>query len=255
MKSEPMGLFVEAWTQMVDTLPSPQHTRRDGVFTCFCDVPNLFFNLWFQESPTPGEAEFRQMLRAGKALGAEWRQPAGGVIRGDWSPENWEAILAEEGLAVAVPMVGMEASEIVPPAFPPTEIEIRRADDDATARDAAVLNAHAYHMPEEEFAAVGGMHFWPDGSQAFVGYLDGRPVTTAAARSVGGTVYIAMVATEPDIQGQGHAATVMRHAMAEGIKALGVDTLTLHATMDGQKTYAKMGFVAGPAMPLVVPAG
>jgi ribosomal protein S18 acetylase RimI-like enzyme len=255
MKSEPMALFIEAWTQMTGTLPSPRHERADGVVTCFSDVPNLFFNLWFQDGPTSDEAAFRRMLRAGKAKGAAWHHPTGGVFRADWAPANWEAILVEEGLAIAVPMLGMEATTIVPPAHSAAEIEIRQVTDDATAHDAAMLNAHAYHMPEDEFECVGGMHFWPADSRAFVGYVDGEPVTTAAARSVGGTVYIAMVATEPGLQGQGYAATVMRHAMDEGMKAMGRDTLTLHATMDGQKTYAKMGFVAGPATPLVVPAG
>lgn len=254
MKSEPMGLFVEAWTQMTETLPSPQHSAENGIVTCFSDVPNLFFNLWFQDGPATGEAAFRDLLRAGKARGAAWHRPTGGVIRADWAPDNWEAILAEEGLAIAVPMLGMEATAIVSPAHPPANVEIRRVTDDKTARDAADLNARAYHMSEEEFASVGGMHFWPEGSLAFVGYVDGRPVTTAAARDVGGTVYIAMVATEPGEQGKGYAATVMRHAMAEGLEALGADKpLTLHATMDGQKTYAKMGFAAGPVTPLVVP--
>jgi ribosomal protein S18 acetylase RimI-like enzyme len=240
---------------MTGTLPSPQHDRGDGLVTCFSDAPNLFFNLWFQEHPTTDEAAFRQMLRAGKAKGAAWRHPTGGVFRADWAPANWEEIIVEEGLAIAVPMLGMEATAIVPPAFPAANIEIREVTDDQTARDAAMLNARAYHMPEDEFECVAGMHFWPEPSRAFVGYIDGRPVTTAAARAVGGTVYIAMVATEPGLQGQGYAATVMRHAMDEGRKAIGADTLTLHATMDGQKTYAKMGFAAGPSTPLVVSAG
>lgn len=254
MQAEPIALFIETWTQMTATLPSPQHKREGGVTTCFADVDNLFFNLWIQDRPATGEADFRAQLRTGKALGAAWKQAAGGIIRADWAPANWQAILAEEGLAVAVPMLGMEATEVIPPPRPLAKIEIRQVASDQAAMDAAVINAHAYHMPEAQFAPCGGMHFWPEGTLSFVGYVDGRPVASAAARPINGTCYIAMVATEPDAQGNGYAAAVMRHAMDEGRRATGFELLTLHATEDGQKTYARMGFRPGPATPLVVPA-
>src|SRR5690606_177318 len=159
------------------------------------------------------------------------------------------------GLAVLMEMVGMEATAIVPPSLPPSEMDIRRVADDETAMAAATINAHAYHMAEEQFACCGGMHFWPGEALAYVGYVDGKPACTAAVRPVNGTAYVYMVATEPDLQGKGHAATIMRHAMAEGRKAIGGDLLTLHATMDGKATYEKMGFAAGAATPLIVPAG
>ncbi len=255
MQAEPIALFTEAWKQMTDTLPSPRNADGDGISTRFADAPNLFFNLWFQNRPAAAEADFRSILRAGKAAAASWHQPSGGIVRADWAPANWEAILGEEGLAVAIPMLGMEAAAIAPPPRAPAELEIRLVADDPAAMDAAMLNAHAYAMPEEQFACCGGMHFWPAGSMAFVGYVGGKPVATAAARPVGGTIYIAMVATEPAEQGQGYAATVMRHAMAEARKAMGELPLTLHATEGGQATYAKMGFAPGPATPLVVPVG
>lgn len=253
MQAEPIALFTEAWKQMTDTLASPKNVDGDGISTRFADAQNLFFNLWFQNRPAADEADFRAILRAGKAAAASWHQPTGGIVRADWAPAGWEAILAEEGLAVAIPMLGMEAGEITPPSREPAILEIRRVADDRTAYDAAMINAHAYAMPEEQFACCGGMHFWPEGSLAFVGYIDGKPVATAAARPVNGTIYIAMVATEPDEQGKGYAATTMRHAMVEAREAMGDLPLTLHATQGGQATYAKMGFAAGPATPLVVP--
>lgn len=254
MQSEPMGLFVEAWEQMTGTLPTPHHENADGITSCFCDVPNLFFNLWFQVKPTRNEYEFRKLLKAGKKRMESWHQPVGGILRDDWLPDDWEAIMADEGMTVMMPMLGMEATSIIPSERAAADLEIRRVSDDATAYDAAMVNAHAYDMDEELFAPCGGMHFWPEGSLAYVGYVDGKPVATAAARTVNGTVYIALVATEPAEQGKGYAATIMRHAIEEGRKAIGSDCMTLHATMAGAPTYGKMGFAKGPGTPLIVPA-
>ncbi len=117
-----------------------------------------------------------------------------------------------------------------------------------------LINAHAYGMPEEQFAPCGGMFFFPEGSLGFVGYVDDRPVATTAVRLVDDTVYVLMVATEPDEQAKGYAAAVMRHAMAEDSRLLDKQRLTLHATMAGSGTYAKMGFAPGPRTTLIVPA-
>jgi GNAT superfamily N-acetyltransferase len=255
VKTEPMDLFMAAWKHLTGALPNPNHEEMDSVTNRFCDAPNLFFNLWFQNRPTPGESEFRTMLRTGKAASAGWAQPAGGIISSEWSPQNWQEIVADEGLTVLLQMVGMEAGAIVPPSLPPTDMDIRRVGDDEAAMAASMINAHAYHMAEEQFACCGGMHFWPEEALAFVGYVEGQPVCTAAVRPVNGTAYVYMVATEPCEQGKGYAATIMRHAMAEGRTVIGGDLLTLHATIDGMKTYEKMGFSAGAATPLIVPAG
>ena len=58
----------------------------------------------------------------------------------------------------------------------------------------------------------------------------------------------------PAIEAPAPDHSAMGHAMAEGRKAIGGDLLTLHATTDGMKTYEKMGFSAGAATPLLVPA-
>jgi ribosomal protein S18 acetylase RimI-like enzyme len=254
MHTEPMSLFMEAWKKMVVTLPSPNLDEHGAVTNRLSDTPNLFFNLWFQNRPTPDEASFREMLRTGKAQAEGWHQFAGGIISSAWSPPNWHELVAEEGLAVLLNMVGMEAEAIVPPSRPPAEIEIRRITTEEAAHATAMINARAYHMEEAQFECCGGMHFFPEDAMSYLGYVDGRPVCTAGVRPINGTIYVYLVATEPDAQGNGYAAAVMRHAMAEGMKAMDYPLLTLHATEDGKKTYEKMGFKAGATTPLIVPA-
>ena len=92
-------------------------------------------------------------------------------------------------------MTGMEGDELLPPRRLPAKLEIRRVADDATARDLAELNAHAFHMSPDLFESIANMRLWHADSYAYVGYLDRQPVSCAAALPVAATVYIALVAT------------------------------------------------------------
>jgi len=255
METEPLKLFRSAWQQMVSDLPGTNIGHDNGITSCFCDVPNLFFNVWMHDGPVSDEAHLRRLLREGKARSASWHQTSGGLLREDWLPLNWENVLADEGMAVMMPMLGMEADAITPPPRALAEIDIRQITDDDMALQAMLINAHAYGMPEEQFAPCGGMFFFPEGTLGFVGYIDGKPVATTGIRLVEDTIYVLMVATEPEEQAKGFAAAVMRHAMAEGARLLGKQRFTLHATIAGSKTYQKMGFVAGPRTTLIIPAG
>ena len=70
---------------------------------------------------------------------------------------------------------------------------------------------------------------------------------------INGTVYVALVSTAPQQQGKGYAETVMRHAVAEGQRALGVTRSTLHASLMGHPVYQAMGYSSGPRLILVGP--
>ena len=117
-----------------------------------------------------------------------------------------------------------------------------------------MINAHAYGMPPELFECVCNMHLWHDDSLAFVGYADGRAVTSAAALPVDGTVYIALVATMPDAHGKGYAEAVMRQAITAGQQSMGVARATLHATDMGRPVYQAMGFAPSARFAVLVKA-
>jgi ribosomal protein S18 acetylase RimI-like enzyme len=121
-------------------------------------------------------------------------------------------------------------------------------------RDLAELNAQAYHMPAEAFECIANMRLWHPDSYAYVGYLDGKPVSCAAALPVAGTVYIALVATLPEAQGKGYAETVMRQAVTQGQQAMGTKRTTLHASEMGFPVYRAMGYSTGPRLVLLGPA-
>jgi GNAT superfamily N-acetyltransferase len=121
-------------------------------------------------------------------------------------------------------------------------------------RDLAIINGRAYGMPLEMFECMSNMHLWHDDSFGFVGYADGQPVSCAAVFPVDGTVYVALVATNPDAHGKGFAESVMRHAIEAGVKGMGFSRVTLHATEMGRPLYTSMGFAEGPKLGILMAA-
>ena len=249
--SDTIRVFSDAWKVMVGRLPAPTLKEGDGVVTYFGNVPLLFFNLSVVERPAATFAELRGLLKTAGERAAMCEHPSGVVLRSDWMPAGWEAILKELGLAPLFPLTGMECDALLPPRRPPAALEIRRVADAATARDLAVVNAHAYPLPEESMGCICNMRLYQADTFGFVGYAEGKPVTSAVSFPAAGTVYIALVATEPEAQGKGYAETVMRRAVTEGRRAMGTLRTTLHASDMGMPLYRSMGYAVGPKLILV----
>jgi GNAT superfamily N-acetyltransferase len=252
--SEPVRLFADAWKLMVEQLPTPRIEESDGVATCFGNVPLIFFNASIVVRPAATADELRALLNETARRASACQHPSGVLLREDWLPAGWTDVIKERGLAPMVPMTGMEGAELLPARRPPAKLEILRVANDAMARDLAELNAQAYHMPVDSFECMANMRFWPADHYAYVGYLDGEPVSCAAALPVDGTVYVALVATLPEAQGKGYAETVMRRAVIEGQQAMGTTRTTLHASDMGLQVYRAMGYTPGPKLIFLGPA-
>lgn len=254
MQTDPVRLFADAWKVLTARLPAPQYEASDDLVSCFCDVPSFFFNVWIPLSPTTTPEALQSVLTAGATRARAAAHPVGGLLREDWLPANWQDLVVQHGFAPAVPMTAMEADDLAPPRRPqPAELDIHRVLDDSGARDLAMLNADAYGMPREMFGALCSMALWRADSLGFVGYVGGRPVSATGVFPAANTVYVALVATAPDVQGKGYAEAVMRHAVQEGQKLMGVKRTTLHATDAGRPVYTAMGYATGSRMVLLAP--
>ena len=253
MKTDPVNLFIDAWKLITGRLPSPRFEESNGVTSCFCDVPNLFFNLWIQSTPAIMREKFLAVLATGAERASASANLVGGIIREDWAPSDWETLIGTKGLTKMVPMISMEAEDLLPPRRALADLEIRRIEDDGGATDLAMLNADAYSMPRDLWDCISNMRLWHPDSFGFVGYKDGVPVSSAATLPVLGTVYVALVATSPKEQGKGYAEAVMRRAVVEGQKAMGTKRTTLHASMMGHPLYKAMGYESGAPLALIGP--
>lgn len=250
-----VALMAEAWKLMVGRLPGSEIESGDGVGSCFGNVPLIFFNVSILERPAANADELRALLDVAARRAKRSSFPAALMLREDWAPKGWQDVAASYGLAPMLPLTGMETEELLAPRYPAPELEIRRVDGNARARELAELNARAYGMPLELCECVANMNLWHEDSLGFVGYHEGKPVTCAGVLPVAGSVYVALVATAPEAQGKGFAETVMRHAVAEGQRAMGTKLTTLHASEMGARVYRAMGYAEGPKMWFLGPSG
>jgi GNAT superfamily N-acetyltransferase len=168
----------------------------------------------------------------------------------EWLPEHSREIAAEEWFSFSLNMTGMATDLLLPPRRPAPELAYRRVQEDATARDYAMINAQAYGMPAEPWECLCNLLLWQPDSYAYVAYDHDRAVAAASSIPVGAVMYIALVATLPGQQGKGYADAVLRQAIAQGQAGMGQRRIVLHASDMGWPLYQSMGFTAGAKIPL-----
>ncbi len=247
-------ILIEAWKLMVSRLPGSTVQHEAGVASMFGQVPLSFLNISAQDHPLLTVADLRAALTLMRDRAKSCQHRSLIALCEEWLPAGWERTAAEEGYKLALNMTWMTANRLLPPRRPANPIlEFRRVSDDATARDLAIINAHAYGMELNLFECICNMQLWlpQNSSYGYVGYVDRRAVTSAATYSVGGTAYVAFVATMPDSHGKGYAEAVMRHAIEQGSASMNLTELTLHASDMGRPLYQSMGFEPGGKTPLL----
>ena len=136
----------------------------------------------------------------------------------------------------------MIADRILPPVKPLPGIEARRVADLTTRNAFCEIGATCFHVPLSWFREVFDNDVVWDRFVSYVGYVDGEPVCTTAMVQGGGAVGFYNVATLPGSQRRGYGEAVMRHALAESRKELGMLPVVLQSTPAGLNLYERMGF-------------
>jgi GNAT superfamily N-acetyltransferase len=252
---ENVDLLIEAWKLMVGRLPGAAIEHASGVATMFAHVPLPFLNLSMPDCPLADAEALRGALIVVRERAKTCEHGSLLALCEAWAPAEWEQVALEEGFGMALNMTGMAADHLLPPRRALPEPAFRRVSDETTARDLAMINAQAYGIPPELFECMCNLHLWHADSFGYVGYPDGKAVTSAAAFPVDGTMYIALVATVPEAHGKGYAEAVMRHAIEQAGRAMGPARMTLHASDMGRPVYHAMGFEPGARVMLLAPAG
>jgi len=251
---ETAALLIEAWKLLVGRLPGSKIDHAKGVATMFAHVPLPFLNISMPDCPLTDAEALRGALGLVRDRAKTCEHGSLLAMCEPWVPAEWEPVALEEGFAMALNMTGMAADHLLPPRRALPELAFRRVSDETTARDLAMINAHAYGIPAELFECMCNLYLWHADSFGYVGYAGGIPVTSAAAFPVAGTMYVAFVATVPEAHGKGYAEVVMRHAIAQAGQAMGSRRMTLHASDMGRPVYQAMGFEPGARVMLLAPA-
>lgn len=122
------------------------------------------------------------------------------------------------------------------------EQEIRRIADAAGINDHVVTAAAGFEMPEALLSAIMGpaLTAHPDVA-VYVGYVDGRPVSTGLGFRTERTIGVYNIATVPDARRRGYGAAMTERIAADGVAA-GCDVAILQASPMGLPIYERLGY-------------
>jgi len=166
-------------------------------------------------------------------------------IRADFIP----AALARHHFVEDETDVGMLADlDPAPPPQPmPAGFEVRVVDSAPGAREMGRLLSSLSDPPDPGtmayYTAVSGLGVSAEGPmRLFLGYADGRPVSTASLYLDGEVGHIFDVSTPDALRGRGFGTAMMR-AVLENARRAGARRAGLHASQEGIGVYRRTGFV------------
>lgn len=123
-----------------------------------------------------------------------------------------------------------------------TDHEIRRVADPAGIEDHIVTAAAGFEMPEALLRTIVGPALTAHADVAvYVGYADGRPVTTGLGFRTGRTIGVYNIATVPSARRRGYGAAMTERIAADGAAA-GCDVAILQASPMGLPIYERLGY-------------
>ena len=137
-----------------------------------------------------------------------------------------------------------EAPGMVADSLPPGQplIDVRPVADPPTRVAFARIISATFDIPQPVCSAVyEHERAWCGDMHGYVGYIAGKPVTTAALAEGGGTAGFYSVATLPAYRRKGYAQATMRQALQQ---RGGPARTVLQSTQAGLKLYEKMGYRA-----------
>jgi len=236
----------EAWRLMCRDSPRKQVLAEDGIDYIFSGLPVAFFNVAVLTRPSISAAALRSFGDEARAWAADLEVPWFFVLTHEALDPGVDApaILAGCGLAPALPLTGMFATQVVPVTGTPAGLQIAVPDDDEGCAAVLDVNSAAYEMDLDAAKIVlGRQAFWHD-QVAVLGRVGGAPASSAAVLIVDGCRYVALVATHPAHRRRGYADAVMRHALDVAATTYGELPTVLHATDAGRPVYERMGYAS-----------
>jgi len=157
--------------------------------------------------------------------------------------ERAPRIFDRAGLRPLTTAPGMYAETLRPARRALPDVEVRRVGDAKTCGDFAELMATAFDIPHSVSTSIyGAARAWSGGFRGYVGYSNGRPVTSAASMVTGDVVGLYSIATAPAHRRRGFAEAIMRQVIEQARANEGIQRTILQATTSGLSLYEEMGY-------------
>ena len=160
--------------------------------------------------------------------------------------ERAHAIFGRLGMRLVAEHQGMSTEQLTAASRVLPEMEMRQVSDEATRRDFVRVASSVFYVPPVVARQVyGSERYWRGHMVGWVGYLDGRPVSTAATVRGAGAVGVYCVATMAPHRGRGCAERITRHALERATPGSEYWRSILQSTPAGMPLYERMGYRAG----------
>jgi GNAT superfamily N-acetyltransferase len=240
---ESLDLFISAWQAFAEEFYGTEVTKRENLFVAWADTELPFYNTIFLTEAVTDASRFRLLVDEAVAVTSRKKMPGLLTVCNDLlsgsAREEADAILAERGYTIRIPMTGMLGEPFPLALMSPAALRIERSYDGTTVTE---MNTVAYHMPAElGRSSVLTPGFWQD-AYTSIGYEDDRAVCTATTMVLGNVLYLALVATVEDARKKGYGEAVVRHSLQTAHQATGLTRTILHATEDGRPVYTRLGY-------------
>ncbi|MRG97553.1 GNAT family N-acetyltransferase [Polyangium spumosum] len=238
--------IIRMWTTFASRFPGGTVEALPGITVGFSGTPLPFVNVVHLSSPVRDRDDLAERCRVavarGKASGRPWLFSACDAWLGD--PAVVSEVFSGMGLNRLLSMTGMVTDALLPPQRPlPTDLVIRRVNDEETRHALSDLNMRSYELPIELGREASAREvFWDASFYGHVGYVGGEAVSCTLTAPIDGCLYVSWVATHPDHRRRGYAEAVMRHSLEEAAAATGLRRTVLHASEMGRPVYEAMGY-------------
>jgi GNAT superfamily N-acetyltransferase len=236
--------FLDAWRIFGRACPGSRVESAASVDYMFTGLPIAFFNVAVLTSDQPSAAALETSARGAMQWAADKDAPWLFIVTHEalGAGVDAAAVLDGCGLAPLLPLTGMAARRIAPPATVPSGLRLEVPEDDGGCGDIIDVNSAAYGLDlAASKPAFGRGAFWAD-HVGVLGREAGAPATSAAVMLAGRHRYVALVATQPSFQKRGFAEAAMRHALSVAAEKFGERPSFLHASDAGRPIYARMGY-------------
>ena len=226
--------------------PAGQVREAAGVSIASAGVTFQMFNAAFLSAPVTSDVDMDRRVAV-----ASTHFAAHGLGWAYWVCDGWlengvrrhtRRVMQRHGLHLSADLPGMIAERVLPPVRRLPPLEFRRVADEPTCDAFCAIGAVCFNVPLAWFREVFENRAVWESFAGYVAYVDGEPVSTAAAVVSSGAVGIYNVATLPGHQRRGYGEAVMRHALAEARRECGIARTILQSTPQGLPIYERMGY-------------
>jgi GNAT superfamily N-acetyltransferase len=138
---------------------------------------------------------------------------------------------------------GMAAERVLPPVRPLPQLEYRRVEDEAARLQFNDVMSECFGIPYPISSEIYGAEpMWHSRFVGHLGYLEGRPVASAATVVAAGVAGVYSVATLSEHRCKGYGEAITRHALEEARRWSGIERTVLQACPAAVPLYQRMGY-------------